>query len=57
MCAALNDLSTVDDQYLGIADGGQTMSTDETGAALHPAQQGVLDAGFGTRAHTRGSFV
>ena len=56
--ALLDDLAIVDDDDLvRIADRGQAMGNDETGAAFHQAQQRFLDARFGARVHAGGGFV
>ena len=46
--SALYDLALFDDEDLvGSADGGEAMSYDEGGAALHEEVEAVLDHGFG----------
>jgi 1,2-diacylglycerol 3-alpha-glucosyltransferase len=56
--ALLNDLAiTNDDDPVRIADGGQAVGDDKTGASLHQAQQRLLDPGFGARVHAGGGFI
>ena len=58
MRALLDDLAVFDDDdFIRIADGGEAVGDDKTGASLHEAQQGFLDSRFGARVHAGGGFV
>ena len=56
--AALDNLAVVDDHHLiGIADGAETVRDHETGAALHQAEQRLLNARFRARIDAARRFV
>src|SRR5512135_1946423 len=54
----LDDFAVVDDDdIIRIADGGEAVRDDEAGAALHQAQERLLDARFRARVHAGGGFI
>src|SRR5258708_40292598 len=56
--AFFDDFAVVDDEDLvGVADGGEAVGDDEGGAALHEAQQGFLDVGFGAGVDAAGGLI
>ncbi len=58
VCALLDDLAMVDDDHIiGIADGAEAVSDDETGTPFHQAQQRLLDTRLGAGVNRGGRFV
>ncbi len=58
MRAGFNEPALVDDEdFAGVANGGEAVGDDEAGALLHEAVHGALDVGFGVGVDGGGSFI
>ena len=58
MGAAFDDGATVhDDDFVGVADGGEAVGDDDAGAALHELVEGLLDDVFALGVEGTGGFV
>ncbi len=58
VAAAFDDATVVDDEdAVGVADGGKTMSDDEAGAALHQTFEGFVDEPLALGIEGGGGFI